>query len=186
MPTKQALITAAEPLPFGNPVPAAPAVTPAVAPPSGATIQDIFIINFLQNQSREQAMQIKREELINTQLANQLGRPLRTIQSIEQPQLPVYPSYPTPQRTLTPATPIPKTPTPATSIPRSRSYSYLQDARPSSPVQGTDIAEYINWYISTQEPMKSKVREKFLDAIDKLEDEGYDLREIQLHKQHDD
>lgn len=93
-----------------------------------------------------------------------------------QPSLPpaALPSSltPLPQPLSTPITPT-----------RNRAYSFLPDVtdQPSSPVEGTDIIEYIEWHIHSKK-LTGSIKRGFLAAGNILEGQGYDLQTIQRRK----
>ena len=94
-------------------------------------MQDFMMFQMMQTRADEvrlraedQSARRRHEKIMQLHQLNQVRRPIKAIQSIEEPQLPAYNPYQTPRRTLTPAA----------TVPRSRSYTTLPDARPSSPV----------------------------------------------------
>lgn len=89
-------------------------------------------------------------------------------------QLPQLPAS-TPAIPPTPHTPITRT--------RSRTYSFLPDItdRPSSPVEGLNIVEYIQWHIDSKK-LTGNMKRGFMAAGNILEGQGYDLQTVQRKK----
>ena len=148
------LVKTIEPLPFGTSysissmtisTPVTALAAPPATLPTGTIIADVIIYNSIQ-ESKYRVEEIdrrrhqKEKEDREREQSAQMNRYWRPTNGVEGSYLPNYNSYPTPQRTFTPATPPP----------RSRTYSILPDAPPSSPIQGSDIIRFINWHISTR------------------------------------
>lgn len=62
-------------------------------------------------------------------------------------------------------------------------YSFLPDVtdQPSSPVEATDIMEYIEWHIRSKN-LTGSIKRGFLAAGNILEGQGYDLQTIKRRK----
>jgi hypothetical protein len=161
---------------------------------SGATPNDLYMMTLIEDSREEKAERRRREEknrenelsLLRYQQSH-VGSTYGNGAIYTAPMIPHPYPYPVPGYAMSPyqVPPPPMNPgleTPnGVSTSRSRTYSTLPDAdlvRPSSPVEGNNVDEYVQWHLQKR-GMDAHAQEGFILAGRILKEGGYDLQTIQ-------